>query len=158
MAYYSSFSPITACATCVLSKPRNISHVYKTRASDTRKTPRRKFPNILGFLKKQFCSKRFRYLGSENVRKIFYLHIIPGFSAQEFDKEKNFRTSVSPMLFSTTEKRYEQVDNNRFCTWSICSSQLWFVKSVKYNSHFCDENTNFKYALETDEKKKCKFT
>ena len=47
---------------------------------------------------------------------MFYLHIIPGFSAQEYDKEKNFRTSVSPMLFSTTEKRYEQVDNNRFCT------------------------------------------
>ena len=36
------------------------------------------------------------------------------------------------MLFSTTEKRYEQVDNNRFCTYSICSS-LWFVK---YNSRF----------------------
>ena len=27
------------------------------------------------------------------------------FSAQEYDEEINFRTSVSPMLFSTTEKR-----------------------------------------------------
>ena len=38
-----------------------------------------------------------------------------------------------------------QMDNNWFCTYSTCSS-LW---CVKYNHCFCNENTNFKYALET---------
>ena len=46
-----------------------------------------------------------------------FCFITAGFSqvlAQKYDKEINFRTIVSPMLFPTTEKRYEQVDNNRF--------------------------------------------
>ena len=59
--------------------------------------------------------------------KFFYLHIIPWFSAQEYDGEKNFRTRVSPMLFSTTEKRYEQVDNNRFCT-------IYFARRRRHES------------------------
>lgn len=44
-----------------------------------------------------------------------------------YGKRVNFRTSVSlpPVLFLTTEKRYEEVDNDRFCyslscTCSIC--------------------------------------
>ena len=53
------------------------------------------------------------------------------------------------VIFDNWKTPYEQVNNNRFCTCSICSS-LWFVK---YNSRFCNENTNFKYAFETDKKK-----
>ena len=48
---------------------------------------------------------------------MFFLLLLLGFRrflAQKYDKEINFRTVVSPMLFPTTEKRYEQVDNNRF--------------------------------------------
>ena len=64
------------------------------------------------------------------------------FSAQEYDKEiLNFRIDVSPMLFSATEKSYEQVDNNRFCSCSICSS-LWFVK---YNGRFCNRRQKKMY-------------
>ena len=64
------------------------------------------------------------------------------FSAQEYDKEiLNFRIDVSPMLFSATEKSYEQVDNNRFCSCSICSS-LWFVK---YNDRFCNRRQKKMY-------------
>ena len=69
--------------------------------------------------------------------KPFFLLLL-GFRLKNkaYDKEINFHTNVSPMLFSTTEERYEQVDNNRFCTCSICPS-LWFVK---YNSRFCNES------------------
>ena len=37
------------------------------------------------------------------------------------------------MLFSTTEKRYEQVDNNRFCTYKIQQSLL--QQTRKKNVH-----------------------
>ena len=49
----------------------------------------------MGFLKKQFCSKR-------KLKK--YVNC----------------SSLSSMSFSTSE-RYEQVDNNWFCTCSVCS-------------------------------------
>ena len=59
------------------------------------------------------------------------------FSAQEYDKEiLNFRIDVSPMLFSTTEKRYEQVDNNRFCTYKIQQSLLQQTRKKMYIKWF----------------------
>ena len=52
---------------------------------------------------------------------------------------------MSPVLFKIfdhCQKHYEQVDNNNIigliCTCGICSG-LWFLK---YNSRFCNENTN----------------
>ena len=41
------------------------------------------------------------------MSKTFFLILLgfSRFSAQEYDKEINFRTSVSPILFSTTKKR-----------------------------------------------------
>ena len=73
--------------------------------------------------KKCICSKCFIYFGL-NLNKTDYrgCRVLGGYG-----KRENFRTSVSlpPVLFLTTEKRYEQVDNDRFCyslscTCSIC--------------------------------------
>ena len=73
--------------------------------------------------KKCIYSKCFIYFAS-NLSKTDYRgrRVLGGYG-----KRVNLRTSVSlpPVLFLTTEKRYEQVDNDRFCyslscTCSIC--------------------------------------
>ena len=73
--------------------------------------------------KKCIYSKCFIYFAS-NLNKTDYRgrRVLGGYG-----KRVNLRISVSlpPVLFLTTEKRYEQVDNDRFCyslscTCSIC--------------------------------------
>ena len=106
------FFPITGCVTRALSKPRKISHAYKTRASETRKTPRsnnmknfrKKFRFILGFLKKQFCTKLFTYMW---VKRFFIITV--GFS-QVFGSriwQRDIRLShwrVSYVIFDNWKK------------------------------------------------------
>ena len=135
------------------------SYAYKPRASETRKIPRsnnmktfrKKFPIIRGFLRNNSVSKRFRYLGSGNVKLsyIYYCLVFADFRLKNLAKRIKFlhwRVTCLKTLY------YEKKDDNRLCTRNFCSS-LWFLK---YNSRFCNENINFKYALETNAK--CKLT
>ena len=114
MCCFLQFVPITARVTRALSKPHKVSHAYKPRASETRKIPRsnnmktfrKKFPIILGFLRNNSVSKRFRYLGSGKKRKEnFLIYIITWFSqifgSRIWQRELNFCTGVSPV-----SKRY----------------------------------------------------
>ena len=161
MCCFLQFFPITARVTRALSKPRKVSHdhAYKPRASETRKIPRsnnmktfrKKFPIILGFLRNNSVSKHFRYLGSGNVKLsyIYYWLVFADFRLKNLAKRIKFlhwRVTCRKTLY------HEKVDDNRLCSRNFCSS-LWFVK---YNSRFCNENINFKYALETNAK--CKLT
>ena len=95
--YYCLFFPITACATRVLSKPRKISDAHKTPASETKRpnNMRISIPYYFWCFQEVFCSKRFRYLGSENVSKTCFYHCWVFGSRMWQIKEINFRTSVS---------------------------------------------------------------
>ena len=111
----------------------------------------KKIPIILGFLRNNSVSKRLRYLGSGNVKLsyIYYYLVFADFRLKNLAKRIKFlhwRVTCLKTLY------HEKVDDNRLCSRNFCSS-LWFVK---YNSHFCNENINFKYALETNAK--CKLT
>ena len=95
--YYCLFFPITACATRVLSKPGKISNAYKTPASETKRpnNMRTSIPYYFWVSQEVFCSKRFRYLGSENVSKTCFYYCWVFGSRMWQIKEINFRTSVS---------------------------------------------------------------
>lgn len=90
--------------------------------SNIMKPLRNKIPVFLG-LRNAFIANALSILVL-NLNKTDYrgCRVLGGYG-----KRVNFRTSVSlpPVLFLTTEKRYEEVDNDRFCyslrcTCSIC--------------------------------------
>lgn len=89
-----------------------------------------KIPCYSGVSKKYFCSKRFRYLGSESVKVfLYYCWVFADFRLKNLAKRIKFSHWRVTYVTLWTTLYYEQLDNNRFCTCRFCSS-LWFVKQL----------------------------
>ena len=94
------FFPITASLTRALSKPRKISYAYKTRASETRKTPRsnnmknfrKKIPLLFwGFSRGNSVPNLFRYIW---VKRFFIMQVFVSRIWQRDIKLSHWRVNI----------------------------------------------------------------